>query len=153
MKFSFEAKIYKVGINPCVKVPFRITKKMIAVKGYIHIKGKIKNHYFQQTLVPVKNEEYRLYVNGPMLKGSETKSGDTVKFIIEQNTTPPSVNSYPMPKELKMKLEAATLLFAFEKLGTSRKKEILKYLNNLKTEEALKRNIDKVFRELKMLSK
>lgn len=42
MKFSFTATIYKVGINPCVDVPLRITTKMTATKGYIPVKGKLK---------------------------------------------------------------------------------------------------------------
>ena len=146
MKFSFEAKIYKVGINPCVDVPLAVTNKMKASKGYIPVKGKIKSHSFQQALVPVKNAAYRLYVNGPMLKGSGAKIGGAVKFIIEQDFEPKAI---PMPKELKRKLEANDLTAAFNKLTTGRQKEILKYLNFLKTEEALTRNIDKVIFSLK----
>ena len=149
MKFSFEAKIYKVGINLCVNVPSRITDKMVASKGYIPIKGKIKTHSFQQTLVPVKNAEYRLYVNGPMLKGSEAKLADKVRFIIEQDLTPRTVYSYPIPKGFKKKLDENGLFLEFKKLIPSRQKEILRYLNYLKTEEALKRNIDKVINQLK----
>jgi hypothetical protein len=145
MKFSFEAKIYKVGINPCVDVPFHITKKMAATKGYIPIKGKIKNHPFQQTMVTIKNAEYRLYVNGPMLKGSKTKLGDTVKFTIEQDFEPKII---PMPEELKVKLDQHKLMAAFNALTPGRQKEILKYLNFLKTEESLNRNIDKVIHQL-----
>lgn len=40
MSFSFKAKIYKVGINPCVDVPNNITRK-INKKGYIPVKGTI----------------------------------------------------------------------------------------------------------------
>ena len=145
MQFSFEAKIYKVGINPCVDVPLRITKKMIALKGYIPIKGKIKNHPFQQTLVTVKSAQYRLYVNGPMLKSSKTKLGDSVKFSIEQDFEPKVI---PMPKELKAKLDQHKLMTAFNSLTSGRQKEILKYLNFLKTEESLNRNIDKVIHQL-----
>jgi hypothetical protein len=148
MKFSFEAQIYKVGINPCVKVPSHITDQMIASKGYIPVKGKINDHPFEQTLVPVKNEGYRLYVNGPMLKGSDTKVGDTVRFFIEQNFAP-KVDSLPIPKLFKKKLEENNLVQEYKKLIPSRQKEILKYLNYLKTEEALVRNIDKVINELK----
>ena len=143
---SFEANIYKAGINPCVDVPLLITKKMVPVKGFIPIKGKIEDHPFQQTLVTVKNSEYRLYVNGPMLKGSNTKSGNTVKFIIEQDFEPKSI---PMPKEFKRKLEANNLTATFKKLTAGRQKEILKYLNFLKTKEALIRNIDKVILSFK----
>jgi hypothetical protein len=146
MKFSFEARIYKVGINPCVDVPMNITAKMTASKGYIPIKGKIKSYDFQQTLVPVKNAAYRLYVNGPMLKGSDSKVGDQVKFIIEQN---PELKIEPMPEDLEKKLNENAVMPAFKKLTAGRQKEILRYLNFLKTEEALLRNIDKVISQLK----
>ena len=152
MKFTFEAKIYKVGINPCVDVPFRITGKMKASKGYIRVKGKIKDHPFEQTLVPVKNAEYRLYVNGPMLRGSDSKVGDMPKFTIEQDREPETMH-VSMPKAFKKKLDSNKLLAEFKKLIPSRQKEILKYLNYLKTKEALDRNIDKVIGQLKSNNK
>jgi hypothetical protein len=146
MEFSFKAKIYKIGINPCVKVPLRITATLTAEKGYIPIKGKINKHPFQQTLVPVKNDAYRLYVNGPMLKGAGVKPGDMASFMIEQNLEP---LNHPMPAALKKQLTANHLLPAFKKLTAYRQKEILRYLGFLKTEEALKRNILKVVDLLK----
>jgi hypothetical protein len=148
-KFSFTATIYKVGINPCVKVPFRITKQMAPVKGYIPVKGTINGHPFIQTLVPVKNAEYRLYVNGPMLKGSQTKNGDTARFIIEQDFTPRGVETYRVPKSFTKRLNEEHLRRTFKLLTPTRQKEILKYLNYLKTEEALARNIEKVIEGLK----
>jgi hypothetical protein len=144
-KFSFEATIYKVGINPCVDVPLDITDKMIPSKGYILIKGKIRTHPFLQTLVTVKNAPYRLYVNGPMLKGSGTKPGDKVKFSIEQNFEP---KIEPMPKQFEKKLNEKGLMPAFKKLTPGRQKEIIRYLNSLKTEESLLRNIDKAISRL-----
>ena len=148
MIFRFKAKIYKVGINPCVKVPLRITKQMQPVKGYIPVKGKILHHVFTQTLVPVKGQGYRLYVNGPMLKESDTKLGDTVNFEIKQDVRQkdriPSMN-----KELEKQLKENNLLDAFEKLIPSRRKDILRYLNNLKSQDTLLKNVDKVIRALK----
>lgn len=146
MKFSFEAIINKVGINPCVDVPLHITAAMVAAKGYIAIKGIIKSHSFTQTLVPVKNAPYRLYVNGPMLKGAAVQLGDKARFTIEQNTMPVK---YPMPKEFKKQLTETGLLPTFKKLTAYRQKEIVRYLGFLKTEEALKRNIEKVIASLK----
>ena len=148
MKFSFRAKIYKVGINPCVKVPFTITKKMIPSKGYIPVKGKIENHNFKQTLVPVKNAEYRLYVNGPMLKGANVKVGQTVNFTIAQNFTSRK-REVPIHSGFKKALASHNLTAVFKALTPSRQKEILKYLNYLKTEEAILRNIAKVIGQLK----
>jgi len=113
MKFSFEAMIYKVGINPCVEVPLHITTAMSVAKGYIPVKGKIKTHPFTQTLVPVKNAAYRLYVNGPMLKGAAVQLGDTVQFTIEEDSSPPE---YPMPEAFKRQLVKNKLMPVFKKL-------------------------------------
>ena len=141
MKHSFKAKIYKVGINPCVKVPNRITDKLTATKGYIPVKGTIDGHLFQQTLCPVKGEGYRLYVNGLMLKGAQLKVGNTAHFIIEQDTLERNKN-HPMPKGFKKKLEEHGLLKMFQQLSN-------RYLNNLKSEEALAKNINKMVDVLK----
>ena len=151
MNFTFKAKIYKIGINACVRVPIRITKKMMPIKGYIPIKGTLNGHSFQQTLVPIKNVGYRLYVNGPMLKGSRSITGDRVEFNIEMDDAPRTVGSYPIPRTLKTMLKKHALNFTFTNLNPSRRKEILRYLNSLKTEEALARNIAKVVTTLKTL--
>jgi len=147
MKFRFRAKIYKVGINLCVDVPRRVTAQMIPSRGYIPVQGRIKEYRFEQTLVPVKNRPYRLYVNGLMLKGSGTALGDSVTFSIEQ-TAAKRKDSF-MPKDLKRKLVETKLMSAFSNLVPSRQKEILRYLNYLKTPEAKARNIDKVLGFLK----
>jgi hypothetical protein len=149
MKFSFEAKIDKVGINPCVEVPFGVTAKMKSVKGYIRVKGEINTHPFKQTLVPVKGAEHRLYVNAPMLKGGNAAVGDTAKFVLEPDTTPRKKKNVSMVPLLKKKLILHKLSDTFDRLTASRKKDILSYLNSLKTDEALKRNVEKVITQLK----
>lgn len=118
---------------------------MTASKGYIPIKGKLNSHPFIQTLVPVKNSEYRLYVNGPMLKGSKTKLGDVVKFVIEQDLEERKV---PMHPRLKKALKENKVENIFKALTPGRQKEILKYLSFLKSTEALDRNIAKVIDQL-----
>ena len=145
MGSSFKATIYKTGINPCVDVPLRISTKLKATKGYIAIKGTINGHSFIQTLVPVKDAPYRLFVNGPMLKGSGTKLGDTVTFSIEQDSTE---RKEPFPLAFKKALAVNKLNAVFEQLTAGRQKEILRYLNHLKTKESLQRNIDKVIGQL-----
>lgn len=146
MRYSFTAKIYKVGINPCVAVPARITIKMDPVRGYIPVKGTINEHPFIQTLTPVKNEGYRLYVNGPMLKGAKVQLGDSVTFSIEQDHVPRIV---PMPDAFKKALVKEGLMPVFNKLPFTRQKETLKYLGFLKTPGSLERNINKFIAQLK----
>jgi hypothetical protein len=146
--FSFKAKIYKVGINPCVKVPAGITAKMKVIKGYIPVKGKILDHPFEQTLCPVKNDLYRLYVNGPMMKGANVKVGQTVSFTIEQADKQKD-SDIPMPALFKKKLKENKLLATFLQEAPYRQKEVLRYLNNLKTEVSLLKNIDKLILVMK----
>jgi hypothetical protein len=147
MKFTFRARIYKVGINACVEVPLKVTDRMTPRRSYIPVKGHIDDYAFEQTLVPVKDAPYRLYVNGLMLKGSEKKLGDTAKFTIEQ--TAAKRKDEVMPPQLKRKLVETKLLSYFEDLAPSRQKEILRYINYLKTAEAKTRNINKVIGFLK----
>jgi hypothetical protein len=143
----FKAEIYKTGINAAVDVPAAITEKMQAVKGYIRIEGIINGFRFRQTLVPVKNAPYRLFVNIPMLKGGKTAVGQTAEFAIKQDFSPVE-DAYPMVEALSRQLEKKGLTAAFESLTGSRKKDILKYLSYIKTEATLQKNIEKVVMQL-----
>lgn len=144
---SFSAKIYKVGINAVVDVPADVTAAIHRGKGYIRIKGTINGFAFSTTLVPVKDAPYRLFVNIPMLKGANAALGDTAAFSIEPETAPVE-HDYPMAPQLEKQLKAKKLTDAFERLTPSRRKDILKYLYYLKTEETLQKNIDKVIDQL-----
>jgi hypothetical protein len=148
VELKFKAKIYKTGINPCVDVPRRITKNLTAVKGYIRVKGTINGFGFKQTLVPVKDSPYRLFVNIPMLKGGETEVGKSATFSIEQNSQAPK-KEYTMLLMLRFYLKNEKLTSDFNQLTPSRKKDILKYLGNIKTEETMVKNVRKVIDQLK----
>lgn len=123
---------------------------MIPARGYIPIRGTIDSFPFQQTLVPIKNSKYRLYVNGPMLKGSNLTLGKMASFIIEQDFEP---KFPPFPAAFRKELVKHDLLEEFEALVPSRRKEVLRYLGFLKSEEALTRNIAKVIDNLKRKAK
>jgi len=144
---NFSAEIYKVGINAVADVPAEVTAALHKGKGYIRVKGTINGFAFSTTLVPVKDAPYRLFVNIPMLKGANAALGDTAAFSIEPETAPVD-HDYPMVPQLEKQLKAKELMSAFESLTPSRRKDILKYLNYLKTEEALQKNIDKVIGQL-----
>jgi hypothetical protein len=147
---AFRATIYKVGINGVVDVPKRVTAKMNAVKGYIPVTGRINGYRFKQTLVSLKNGNYRLYVNMIMLKGGKAKIGDTATFDLKVDKSD-RTKEYPMIKALENELVKKGLLGVFEQLTYSERKEILRYLANLKTEDTVKKNIQKVVKQLKSL--
>ncbi len=147
MIFSFKARIYKVGINPCVKVPKRITRTMVPVKGYVPVKGTINNHSFIQTLCPVNGEPHRLYINGIMLKSSKTRLGDVITVFMEQDFKPRTI-PLRLYSAFGKKLKEHNLLATFRKLIPSQQKEILRYINHLKSVEARNRIIERVLHHL-----
>lgn len=148
MKHRFRAEIYKIGMNWCIDVPLNITEKIVAIKGYIHVKGTINNFAFVKTLVPVKNSAYRLFVNSAMMKGGKTALGEMASFTIEHDHEKVT-QEYPMPRLLVEALDSNGLTEAFESLTPSRKRDILKYLSYLRTVETLNKNIAKLIVQLK----
>lgn len=144
----FKARIYKVGINACVEVPHSVTDRMKPVKGFIPVTGKINGHAFKQTLVPVKDRPFRLYVNVPMLKGGDAKVGDVATFTLKRDTVDRK-KEYAMNPTLKKALGANKLLPQYNALTESRKKDIQKYLGSLKTKDALTKNVEKVILQLR----
>lgn len=141
---KFKATIHIIGINPFVFVPPKILKEIFKQagrdKGPIPIKGAINGNAYKQTLVRYRNE-WRLYINTVMLKDSPKRIGEKIEVAIAVDTDSREIE---MPaafaKALKANKDAAA---AFEKQTASRKKEIVRYLANLKTKEALEKNIVK----------
>lgn len=82
-----------------------------------------------------------------ILKGAKVRLGQTAHFEIEQDHSNRR-KKIKMPDQFKKKLEESNLMTPFKKLAPSRQKEIPKYLNYLKVEESLTRNIEKVIRAL-----
>ena len=128
-------------------VPVKISSKLNARRGYIPVIGTINGHEFRQNLVPVKDNPYRLYVNAPMMKGGNVKVGDKAAFDISQDDLAPQ--KVAMPPLLKKRLEKEGLLEKFRQLIPSKQKEVNRYIANLKSTEAVERNVERVVLMLK----
>ena len=141
---SFPAKILKIGINPYVLLPDDLLKYLFEKagkeKGYIPVYIIISKQKFIQHLVKYSGK-WRLYLNTPMRKAAGKDVDDIIDikidFDAEERLTPMHAKfESALNKNKKAK-------DVFNKLPPSRQKEILRYLNNLKTEESLTRNIDR----------
>ena len=146
--FAFKSRIYRIGINLVVNVPKKVTDKLLATKGLIKIRGTINGFSFHTTLMPVKNKLYILYVNIPMLKGAVLKEGDMGSFSIRQDLTSYEQH-YPMPATLTEALKKTKLEEQFSALTEARKKDILKYLNGIKTNTTLEKHITTLVKKLR----
>ena len=147
---KFKSKISKIGINPVVDPPERVMKIIFAAagrsKGPIPVCGKLNGADFIQTLVRYRGP-WRLYINGPMLKTSTSKVGDTVVIEIEFDAAP---RSTPQPPELVTALRKdKQARKAFDALTASRQKEINRYIGSLKTAEAIDKNVKRIIAHLR----
>jgi hypothetical protein len=138
----FSAKIYKLGINPYVLLPAAVLKKIFQdagkERGNIPVKLKINEQIFIQSLVKY-NGKWRLYLNTPMRKIAGKDVGDTIEIDIEFDAAERITPMHPkLEKALHQNKKAKKV---FEQLPPSRQKEILRYINFLKSEESINRNI------------
>jgi hypothetical protein len=100
---------------------------------------------FTQTLVKYQGA-WRLYINGIMRAAAGVDVGDTTHISLDFDPTPRTEALHPKLVDALDRNKAAKT--AFEKLTPSRQKEILRYLNSMKTEESLERNIERVLKHL-----
>ena len=143
-KQTFSARIDIIGVNPFVLLPAAVLKALFIAagkdKGAIPVKGTINGHPFIQHLVKYSGQ-WRLYLNTPMRKGSASDVGDTVKVSIAFD---PKERTTPMPAALKKALQQNKPAKAvFDGLSPSLQKEMMRYINNLKTAESVERNVAK----------
>ena len=109
------------------------------------MKGKLNGKPFIQTLVKYSGA-WRLYLNTPMRKAAGIDVGDLAHVQIDFDNKPRLI---PMHIKLASALERnRKAKEIFEKLAPSRQKEIIRYINHLKSEESIGRNILKIVQHL-----
>lgn len=139
---KFKAIIQIIGVNPYVLLPEAVLKYLFEEagkdKGPIPVKGTIEGHAYIQTLVKYSGK-WRLYINGPMIKAAKKDVGDIVNMTIELDEVERTHTIHPkLAKALQKNKKAKT---KFEQLSPYKQKEIIRYINHLKSDEAVERNI------------
>ncbi len=141
---SFSAEIFIIGINPYVLLPEEVLQSVFAAakkdKGPIPVKGRIDDHPFKQTLVKYSGK-WRLYLNGEMRNACGKAVGDTARFVLQFDKEERITPMHPLLEAALKKDKAAGKLF--NNLAPYLQKEIMRYINSLKTEAAVKRNVAK----------
>lgn len=150
MKNTFTAKLEIIGINPFVFIPEDILNTIFETSGRnkspIPVKGTVNGKEFRQNLMKYLGE-WRLYINLTMLPNSPKRIGETIEVSIEYDNSDRSISIHPdLERAIK---EDPIVLKNFEALIPSRKHELIRYIHHLKTEESIRRNIDKIIRHLK----
>jgi hypothetical protein len=141
-KFVEELKI--IGINPYVEIPQNILESLFndanKNKGPIQVTGLLNGNPFKQTLVKYAGE-WRLYVNTTMLKNSPKRIGEKIEVSIGYDPKDRKIEMHRLLKKALHENREANNIF--EQLPQSRQKEIVRYISNLKSEEAIVLNVAK----------
>jgi uncharacterized protein YdeI (YjbR/CyaY-like superfamily) len=146
---SFSSKIQIIGINPYVLLPTAVLKYLFQKagkdKGAIPIKMKIGKYDFIQNLVKYSGK-WRLYLNTPMRNAAGKNVGDIIDIQIDFDAKPRIIPMHPKLK--KAFKENPSAKKAFKKLSPSLQKEILRYINFLRSEESVDKNVQKAITHL-----
>jgi len=146
---SFSATIRIIGVNPYVAVPPKILsalfKKAGKTTGPLPVAGKLNGHRFIQTIVKYRGKQ-RLYLNTPMRKAAGIDVGDRANVEVEFDGRPRIVPIHPKFKRALAKNKKA--LRTFQRLPPHRKKEILRYINFLKTAKSVDRVVSRMVKQL-----
>lgn len=144
------AKLEIVGINPFVFVPedilLALFKKSGKQNGPIPISGELNGKPYTQTLMKYQGH-WRLYVNTIMLKDSPKRIGEIVKITVDFD--PVSRDEEPHPDLVKALNENPEQKELFERLSPSRRKEIVRYIGRIKSDEIRMKNIERAINFLK----
>jgi hypothetical protein len=145
---KFRTKIERKGINPYVMVSAARAreirpdwKKPLPV--LVQVNGQ-PNPAWRVNMMPVGDGRFYLYLDGVVRKASGTDVGDTVDVSVVFDSAYRSGPQDDMLPEFAARLdEDAHAKSRWEGLPPSLRKEILRYLANLKSDAARRRNIDR----------
>ena len=129
---SFTARIYKVGINPCVDAPPE-THAVFQQRGFIPVEGWVNGESYRATLVPFGGGRHRLYLNGEIRKATATDVGSVIKVKLNLDEASRVIRT---PADFAAALRAKPVAAAtFRKATPSRRREILRWIIDAKRPE------------------
>jgi hypothetical protein len=151
MKFHAIIQIDK--INPFVLVAAGRAKRLKSgwkkpMPVLVQVNGE-PNPSWRINMMPVGDGSFYLYLHGAVRKASATKVGDRVEISVTFDESYRGGPVHRMPSEFVQRLSSEPKAqAAWDKLPPSRKKEILRYLAALKSDEARARNVARAIRVL-----
>lgn len=139
---TFTAEIFIIGVNPYVLLPPTLLQTILQAagkqKGPVPVRLLINEKEFTQTLVKFAGE-WRLYLNTPMRRTAGKDVGDNIAIGIKYD---PEERATPVHPKLQEALDAnRKAKEKFDSLPPSRQKEIARYINHLKSEASVGRNV------------
>lgn len=147
--YDFIAQLEIIGINPFVFIPKDVLGQIFLQankdKSPITVCGMVNGKEYRQTLVKYKGE-WRLYINTEMLDRSPGRIGENISVSITFDPESRAVLAHP---KLVSALDAhPKAKVVFENIPASRRNEIIRYIDRLKTEDSVDKNVGRAIQFL-----
>ncbi len=145
---NFKAKIRLRGINPYIRVSRARASRIKAdwrkpMPVLVRVNGK-PDAAWQINMMPAGDGDFYLYLDGVVRRASNTGLGDMVDVSIVFDDAYRSGPQHDMLPEFASRLDENPLAKAgWDGLSPSLRKEILRYLANLKSDAARQRNVER----------
>jgi|SRR5579863_2726050 len=121
------------------RIPFDAAK-LWGKRGQLRVKGEINGFPFRTSLFPTGQGGHYLLVNNKMQAGGKTGPGIAAKFRLEPDTGERPVS---MPMELEKALgQSRPLRKFFDQLTPSRRRDLCRMVQGVKSAEARQRRAD-----------
>jgi hypothetical protein len=153
MWMKFEAKIEIRGINPYVMVSRTRAARIKSdwkrpMPVLVQVNGQ-PDPAWQINMMPAGDGSFYLYLDGDVRKASGTGVGDTVEVSVVFDSAYRGGPQHEMLPALALGLDGNRVAKdRWESLSPSLRKEILRYLATLKSDEARQRNVERAMRVL-----
>jgi len=150
---KFRAAILLNNINPYVIVTARRAARLKPgwkrpLPVLVQVNGQ-PNPPWPINMMPAGDGSFLLFLHGFVRKASKTQAGDRVEISVVFDADYRPGPAHEIPPAFKRKLAATPKArAAWDRLSPSRKKEVLRYLATLKSDDARTRNIEKAIRVL-----
>lgn len=144
-KVAFTATIDKRGINPYVRVDAELAKRLKEnwrkpLPVLVQVNNKPEPPW-SINMMPAGDGSFYLYLSGEVLKASNTTVGSVVEITLEFDVNYKPGPAHPIPSWFGEALEQnQSAKQRWDELTPSLQKEILRYLDRLKSVEAQTRN-------------
>jgi hypothetical protein len=142
----FTAAIELVGVNPYVGVSADRAEFLAAdwrrpMPVVLRI-NRAQDRLWRTNMMPVGEGAFNLYLHGEMRKASQTAVGDIVTVELWLDDSYVNGPQHPVPDWFGAALDLDSAARAnWGLLPPSRQKELLRYFDRLKSEEAIERNL------------
>lgn len=138
----FQAELEIIDGNPFVLLPAPVLADVFEQagrsRGPVPVKGTVNGRPYQQTLVKFSGA-WRLYINMKMLDDSPRRIGEVIEVTVTLDPSDRSIQ--PHPKLLAALRADPSARQVFDSLSPSRQKEIVRYIDHLKSDESVDRNV------------